>query len=130
MFVAGVVLAIMILPIVTAISRDVFAQTPRDHVEAALALGATRWEVIRTAVLPYGRSGVISASMLGLGRALGETIAVLIILTTPAPGSRVQPVDLRRRRDLRQQDRQQRRRVRHARPRPAPTSPPAWCCSS
>ena len=111
-FVAGVVLAIMILPIVTAISRDVFAQTPRDHIEAALALGATRWEMIRTAVLPYGRSGVISASMLGLGRALGETIAVMIILTTPAPGSDVQPVDLRRRGDLRQQDRQQRGRVR------------------
>jgi phosphate transport system permease protein len=90
-FVASVVLAIMILPIVMAISRDVFAQTPRDHIEAALALGATRWEVIRTAVLPYGRSGVISASMLGLGRALGETIAVMIILTTPAAGSPFTP---------------------------------------
>ena len=90
-FVAGVVLAIMVLPIVTAISRDVFAQTPRDHIEAAYALGATRWEMIRTAVLPYGRSGVISASMLGLGRALGETIAVMIILTTPAPGSEFSP---------------------------------------
>jgi phosphate transport system permease protein len=90
-FVASVVLAIMILPIVTAISRDVFAQTPRDQIEAALALGATRWEVIRTAVLPYGRSGVISASMLGLGRALGETIAVMIILTTPPAGSPFTP---------------------------------------
>jgi phosphate transport system permease protein len=90
-FVASVVLAIMILPIVTAISRDVFAQTPRDHIEAALALGATRWEVIRTAVLPHGRSGVISASMLGLGRALGETIAVMIILTQPSPGSPFTP---------------------------------------
>lgn len=90
-FVASVVLAIMILPIVTAISRDVFAQTPRDHIEAALSLGATRWEVIRTAVLPYGRSGVISASMLGLGRALGETIAVMIILTTPSAGSPFSP---------------------------------------
>jgi phosphate transport system permease protein len=90
-FVASAVLAIMILPIVTAISRDVFAQTPRDHIEAALALGATRWEVIRTAVLPYGRSGVISASMLGLGRALGETIAVMIILTTPPAGSPFTP---------------------------------------
>ena len=90
-FVASVVLAIMILPIVTAISRDVFAQTPRDQMEAALALGATRWEVIRTAVLPYGRSGVISASMLGLGRALGETIAVMIILTTPAAGRPFSP---------------------------------------
>ena len=90
-FTAGVVLAIMILPIITAISRDVFAQTPRDHIEAALALGATRWEMIRTAVLPYGRSGVISASMLGLGRALGETIAVMIILSQPAPGSPFTP---------------------------------------
>ena len=90
-FVASVVLSIMILPIVIAISRDVFAQTPRDHIEAALALGATRWEVIRTAVLPHGRSGVISASMLGLGRALGETIAVMIILTTPAPGGPFSP---------------------------------------
>ena len=90
-FVASVVLAMMILPIVTAISRDVFAQTPRDHVEAALALGATRWEMIRTSVLPYGRSGVIAASMLGLGRALGETVAVMIILTQPAPGSPFSP---------------------------------------
>jgi phosphate transport system permease protein len=90
-FVASVVLAIMILPIVIAISRDVFAQTPRDHIEAALALGATRWEVIRTAVLPHGRSGVVSASMLGLGRALGETIAVMIILTTPRQGGPFTP---------------------------------------
>ena len=90
-FVASVVLAIMILPIVTAISRDVFLQTPRDHVEAALALGATKWEMIRTAVLPYGRSGVMSASMLGLGRALGETIAVMIILAQPAAGSPFSP---------------------------------------
>ena len=82
---------IVILPILMAISRDVFAQTPRDHIEAALALGATRWEVVRTAVLPHGRSGVISASMLGLGRALGETIAVMIILTTPAAGRPFSP---------------------------------------
>lgn len=86
-FTAGLVLAMMILPIITAISRDVFAQTPRDEIEAALALGATRWETIRLAVLPYGRSGVIAASMLGLGRALGETIAVMIILSKPAGGS-------------------------------------------
>ena len=90
-FAASVVLAIMILPIVTAISRDVFATTPRDHIEAALSLGATRWEVIRTAVLPYGRSGVISASMLGLGRALGETIAVMIILAQPAEATGFSP---------------------------------------
>ena len=81
-FVASVVLAIMILPIVTAISREVFTQVPTAHIEAALALGATRWEMIRTAVLPYGRPGVISAAMLALGRALGETIAVLIILSS------------------------------------------------
>lgn len=80
-FVAGIVVGIMILPIVTAISRDVFAQTPSVHKEAALALGATRWEVIRTTVLPYGRPGVISGSMLGLGRALGETIAITIIVS-------------------------------------------------
>jgi phosphate transport system permease protein len=78
---AAVVLAIMILPIITAVSREVFKQTPRLHEEAALALGATQWEVIRTAVLPFGRSGVISAAMLGLGRALGETMAVLMILS-------------------------------------------------
>lgn len=90
-FVASVVLAIMILPIVTAISRDVFLQTPRDHIEASLALGATKWEMIRTAVLPYGRSGVMSASMLGLGRALGETIAVMIILAQPSAGSAWSP---------------------------------------
>jgi phosphate transport system permease protein len=90
-FVASIVLAIMILPIITAISRDVFDQTPHDHIEAAWALGATRWEMIRTAVLPYGRSGVVSASMLGLGRALGETIAVMIILSTPAPGAAFNP---------------------------------------
>ena len=79
-FNGGVVLAVMILPIVTAISRDVFERTPAEHIEAAQALGATRWEMIRTAVLPYGRPGVISGSMLGLGRALGETLAVLLIV--------------------------------------------------
>jgi phosphate transport system permease protein len=82
-FTASVVLAIMILPVVTAISREIFAQTPIAQREGALALGATRWEMIRMAVLPYGRSGVVSASMLGLGRALGETVAVLIILSVP-----------------------------------------------
>ncbi|MEO6509923.1 MAG: phosphate ABC transporter permease subunit PstC [Nocardioides sp.] len=77
---AGIVLAIMILPIITAISREVFAQTPRLHEEAALALGATRWEMIRYAVFPYARSGVVSGVMLGLGRALGETMAVAMVL--------------------------------------------------
>ncbi len=84
-FTVGVVLAVMVLPIITAISREVFLQTPRLHEEASLALGSTRWEMIRQAVLPYGRSGVISGAMLGLGRALGETMAVAIILS-PAKG--------------------------------------------
>lgn len=84
---ASVVLAIMILPIVTALSREVFAQTPVTHKEGALALGATRWEMIRTAVLPFGKPGVISAAMLGLGRALGETIAVTIIVSKLADGT-------------------------------------------
>nr|WP_246123682.1 MULTISPECIES: phosphate ABC transporter permease subunit PstC [Cellulomonas] len=77
----GLVLAVMILPIITAVSREVFLQTPRLHEEAALALGATRWEMIRVAVLPFARSGIVSAAMLGLGRALGETMAVLMILS-------------------------------------------------
>ncbi len=79
-FTAGIVLAVMILPIITAVTREVFVQTPRGQVEAALALGATRWEVVKTTVLPFGLSGYISGAMLGLGRALGETIALLIIL--------------------------------------------------
>lgn len=78
---ASVVLAVMILPIVTSVSREVFLQTPRLHEEAALALGATRWEMIRTAVLPFGMPGVVGGTMLGLGRALGETMAVAIILS-------------------------------------------------
>nr|WP_126033006.1 phosphate ABC transporter permease subunit PstC [Bifidobacterium castoris] len=77
----ALVLAVMILPIITSMTRDVFLQTPKLHEEAALALGATKWETIRLAVLPFGRSGIISASMLGLGRALGETMAVLMILS-------------------------------------------------
>jgi phosphate transport system permease protein len=81
MLTAGIVLAVMILPITSAISREVFRQAPALHREAALALGATRWEMIRLAVLPYGRSGVIGGSMLGLGRALGETLAVAIVLS-------------------------------------------------
>ncbi|MEU6381026.1 phosphate ABC transporter permease subunit PstC [Streptomyces sp. NPDC046909] len=81
MLTVGILLAIMILPIITNVSREVFRQTPRMNEEAALALGATRWEVVRMAVLPFGRSGVISASMLGLGRALGETMAVATVLS-------------------------------------------------
>jgi len=79
-FTAGIVLAVMILPIITAVTREVFVQTPRGQIEAALALGATRWEVVRTTVLPFGLSGYVSGAMLGLGRALGETIALLIVL--------------------------------------------------
>ena len=79
-FTAGIVLAVMILPIIAAVTREVFVQTPHDEIEAALALGATRWEVVRTTVLPFGRSGYVSGAMLGLGRALGETVALLIVL--------------------------------------------------
>ncbi|MCW2856403.1 MAG: phosphate transporter permease [Marmoricola sp.] len=78
---ASIVLAIMIIPIITAITREIFSQTPRLNEEAALALGATRWEMVRLAVLPYGRSGIVSAAMLGLGRALGETMAVALVLS-------------------------------------------------
>jgi phosphate ABC transporter permease protein PstC len=87
-FVTGLVLAIMILPIVSAISREVMATVPADHREAALGLGATRWEMIRLAVLPYCRSGIVGGAMLGLGRALGETIAVTILIgDSPVLGS-------------------------------------------
>jgi phosphate transport system permease protein len=77
----AVVLAVMILPIITSISREIFLQTPRLHEEAALALGATKWEMIRLSVFPYARSGVVSATLLGLGRALGETMAIALIIS-------------------------------------------------
>ncbi len=80
-FVASLVLAIMILPTVSAVSREVILQVPAAHKEAALALGATRWEMVRMAVFPFAKPGMISAAMLGLGRALGETIAVALILS-------------------------------------------------
>src|SRR6266487_1622982 len=79
-FTAGIILAIMILPIVTAICREVFAVAPIEEKEASLALGATRWEMLRQAVLPRSRSGIVGASILGLGRALGETIAVTMVI--------------------------------------------------
>jgi phosphate ABC transporter permease protein PstC len=79
-FITGLILAIMILPIVAAISREVMTTVPSDHKEAALGLGATRWEMIRMAVLPYCRSGIVGGAMLGLGRAIGETIAVTILI--------------------------------------------------
>jgi phosphate ABC transporter permease protein PstC len=79
-FIAGLILAVMILPIVSAISREVISSVPAEHKEAALALGATRWEMIRMAVLPYARPGITGGAMLGLGRALGETIAVVLVI--------------------------------------------------
>jgi phosphate ABC transporter permease protein PstC len=79
-FVAGLILAIMILPIVSAISREVMTTVPPQDKEAALSLGATRWEMIQMSVLPYSRAGISGAAMLGLGRAIGETIAVTIVI--------------------------------------------------
>lgn len=81
MFTVGIVLGVMILPIITAVVREVFLQTPKKIVEGAYGLGATKWEMIRMTVLPFGRPALISATMLGLGRALGETMAVTIILS-------------------------------------------------
>ena len=80
MFAAGLILAIMCLPYISAVTREVLAAVPRSQREAALALGATRWEVIRDAVIPYARSGIIGGIMLGLGRALGETMAVTMLI--------------------------------------------------
>jgi len=79
-FVAGVVLAIMIIPIITSVSREIFAQAPLDRIQAAFALGATRWAMIKAVVIPHGRSGVVGGAMLGLGRAMGETVAVYTVL--------------------------------------------------
>jgi phosphate transport system permease protein len=81
-FIAGVVVALMIMPICTSVMREVFAQTPPGEKEAALALGASRWGMIRSVVLPFGRGGIIGGAMLGFGRALGETIAVALIIST------------------------------------------------
>lgn len=81
-FIAGVVVSLMVLPIACAVMREVFSQAPQGGQEAAWALGATRWGVIRTVVLPFGRGGIIGGAMLGLGRALGETIAVVFIIST------------------------------------------------
>ncbi|MET3804503.1 phosphate transport system permease protein [Nakamurella sp. UYEF19] len=82
LLIAGVVLAIMIIPTVSAVTREVFLQVPGETMDAAWALGATKWEMVRTAVIPFGRAGMISAAMLGLGRALGETIAVALVLNS------------------------------------------------
>ncbi|WP_460532196.1 MULTISPECIES: phosphate ABC transporter permease subunit PstC [Humibacter] len=81
MLAGGIVLAVMILPIITSIAREIFLQTPRLHEEAALALGSTRWEMIRLAVFPHAFSGIVSATLLGLGRALGETMAIAMIIS-------------------------------------------------
>jgi phosphate transport system permease protein len=94
---AGIVLSVMVLPIITSLSREIFLQTPKLHEEAALALGATRWEMIKMSVLPFARPGIISAVMLGLGRALGETMAVTFVIgnahrigkTLMAPGTTI-----------------------------------------
>ena len=79
-FTAGLIIALMIVPIITSLSREVFATVPLTQKEAALALGATRWEMMRTSILGYSRSGVVGAVMLGLGRAMGETIAVALVI--------------------------------------------------
>jgi phosphate transport system permease protein len=82
-FIAGVVVSLMVVPIITSLTRQVFSQAPQGEREAAYALGSTKWGMVRTVVWPFGRGGVIGASMLGLGRALGETIVVTFILTPP-----------------------------------------------
>lgn len=79
-FIAGIVIGIMIIPIITAITREVFSQVPLDRIQAAYALGATKWTMIKTVVLPYGSSGIASGAMLGLGRAMGETVAIYLVL--------------------------------------------------
>lgn len=81
MFIAGIVVGLMVLPIVASVTREVLAQAPRGVCEAALALGSSRWGMIRSVILPFGRSGIVGAAMLGLGRALGETIAIALILS-------------------------------------------------
>src|SRR5205085_11722791 len=94
MFIAGIVVGLMVLPIVASVTREVLSQAPRGVCEAALALGGSRWGMIRSVILPFGRSGIVGAAMLGLGRALGETLAIALILRfnfrlrkqIPAPG--------------------------------------------
>ena len=92
-FTAGIVLAIMILPIITSMSRETIRQTPALHQEAALALGATKWEKIRMTCFPYAKSGMVAGAMLALGRALGETVAVLIILRAASSPSHLSLFD-------------------------------------
>ncbi|MCR1781928.1 phosphate ABC transporter permease subunit PstC [Nocardioides carbamazepini] len=92
-FCAGIAVAMMVLPMACAVMRQVFSQTPPGEKEAALALGATRWGMIRTVVLPFGRGGIIGGTMLALGRALGETIAVLLIIS-PAFDLKFRPLEI------------------------------------
>lgn len=92
-FIAGVAVAMMVLPMAAAVMREVFSQTPLGEREGALALGATRWGMIRSVVLPFGRGGIIGGTMLGLGRALGETIAVLLIIS-PSFDIKVRPLEI------------------------------------
>jgi phosphate transport system permease protein len=80
MLTAGIILAIMVMPYITSVSREVLLAVPNSQREAALGLGATRWEAVRTAILPYARSGIVGAVILGLGRALGETMAVTMVI--------------------------------------------------
>ena len=79
-FIAGLVLAVMIIPIITSVSREVFSQAPLDRIQAAYALGANKWAMIKAVVLPFGANGVVGGAMLGLGRAFGETVAVYTVL--------------------------------------------------
>lgn len=79
-FTAGIILAIMIIPTVSAVSREVFLAVPNSQREAAYSIGATKWEVFRRAVIPYSKSGILGASILGLGRAVGETMAVMMVI--------------------------------------------------
>lgn len=92
-FVAGLAVAMMVLPMASSVMREVFSQAPLGEREGALALGATRWGVIRTVVLPFGKGGIIGGTMLGLGRALGETIAVLLIIS-PSFDLKIRPLEL------------------------------------
>jgi phosphate transport system permease protein len=79
-FVSGLVLAAMVVPITTSVAREVYSRTPRDLIDTCFALGSSKWGAIRAVVLPFGKSGVIGGAMLGLGRALGETVAVFLVL--------------------------------------------------
>jgi phosphate transport system permease protein len=79
-FIAGLLLAMMILPIITSVAREVYSQAPRDQIDAAYGLGASKWGTMRAVVLPFGRGGLVGGTMLGLGRALGETVAVYLVL--------------------------------------------------